>query len=65
VLCFENAHSTGVTGGFWINAHSTGLSGEVRGLGWAGLKVVFNTEDAERTESGKRELGGFGDDHGA
>jgi hypothetical protein len=34
------------------------------GMGWAGLKVDFNTESTEFTEEEKRRLGEVGGDHG-
>ena len=49
---------------FCGSADSAGLSGEMTGLVGAGLKVAFNTEDTERTETRKREQGGFGGEHG-
>ena len=78
MLCFGSAHSNGVTGVFSGSADSKRLRGKTvesrkfkvevgrirrRELsGWSGLRVAFNTEDAECTENGK-ELGGIGSDH--
>ena len=64
MLCFGSVHCKGVAGVFCESAYSAGLSGEVSGSGWTGLKVGFNTEDAEYTERRKRELGAAGGDHG-
>jgi hypothetical protein len=60
VLCFGSVHCKGIAGAFCVSADSAGLSDEMRGSGWAGLKVViFEAEEAEFTERGKRELGGM------